>query len=1329
MNPQDAPPQQVLTLPGAIALSPFRIEKLLASLPRPLAEAITIDTRFVHFAAISAPPDAHEMRILEKLLTYGTPAQGEARGALLLVLPRFGTVSPWSSKATDIARNCGLAKVVRLERGVAYYIDARDPGPLSERSRRALDRAIHDRMTEVVVEGFDAAGKLFEHFRPAPLATIDVLKGGRAALEKANGEMGLALSPDEIDYLVANFTKLARNPTDVELMMFAQANSEHCRHKIFNASWTVDGEAQDHSLFQMIRNTHRASPGGTVVAYSDNSAVMEGARVERFHPDGKGEWIHREDLTHILMKVETHNHPTAIAPHPGAGTGAGGEIRDEGATGIGGKPKAGLTGFSVSDLDIPGAPRPWEIKYGKPGRIASALDIMIEGPIGGAAYNNEFGRPNLAGYFRSFQAIDPANRGIRGYHKPIMLAGGYGNISAAHTAKKPLGKGSVFIQLGGPGFLIGMGGGAASSMTSGQNVEALDFDSVQRSNAELERRCQEVIDQCWQMGDRNPILSIHDVGAGGLSNAFPELAHSGGVGAQFHLRDIPIEEPGMSPMQIWSNESQERYVLAIDRSRLADFARICERERCLYAVVGEARTDGELVVDDRHFANTPVDMPLEVLLGKPPRMHRDVKRERAIRGAVRLDGIGLKDAAYRVLRHPTVADKTFLVTIGDRSVGGTCARDQMVGPWQVPVADCAVTTLGYTTYLGEAMAIGERTPLALIDGPASGRMAVAEAITNIAAASIAQISDIKLSANWMCAAGHPGEDAILYDTVKAVGMELCPALGISIPVGKDSMSMRTAWRDEKTGEEKSVTAPLSLIVSAFAKVTDARKTLTPQLRMDAGDTELVLVDLGAGRNRLGASILAQVHAQATGDEAPDLDDPQRLKAFFAAIQRLNGESKLLAYHDRSDGGLFAAVCEMAFAGRAGATLTLDNLVVDQRRLDVDGHERQGDMLAGDLAGRILAVLFNEEPGAVLQVRKSDRDAVMKVLRDAGLGAMSHVLGHPNSHGEIRVVVNGKPVLAEKRSALHRAWSEVTHHIQRLRDNPACADQEYDRILDESDPGMSATLTFDPLEDIAAPFIAKGARPKVAVLREQGVNGQVEMAGSLDRAGFTAVDVHMSDIIAGRVSLADFKGFAACGGFSYGDVLGAGEGWAKSILFNPRARSEFEAFFQRADSFAIGACNGCQMMSNLKDIIPGAQNWPHFERNASEQYEARVALVEIGKTPSILFRGMEGSRIPIVTAHGEGRAVFAGAAAMDACRYLVAARYVDNRGKVTESYPYNPNGSPQGITAVTTPDGRFTILMPHPERVFRTVLLSWHPEGWGEDSPWMRIFRNARSWVG
>jgi phosphoribosylformylglycinamidine synthase len=1326
MNPADAPMRQVLTLPGAAALSAFRVEKLLASLPSALAEAIAIDARYVHFAALAAPLTAEEGQLLERLLTYGTPARGDPAGTMLLVIPRFGTESPWSSKATDIARNCTLAKVERIERGVAHFVQTRDGRPLSERSLAALHRAIHDRMTETVVASYEQAAALFQHATPQPMASVDLQAGGREALVEANAALGLALATDEIDYLVDNFAKLGRNPTDVELMMFAQANSEHCRHKIFNASWTIDGKPRDKSLFAMIRHTHQQNPRGTVVAYSDNAAVMKGAEIERFHPDGSGAWSWRMDTTNILMKVETHNHPTAIAPHPGAGTGAGGEIRDEGATGTGAKPKAGLTGFSVSNLEIPGAIEPWEAQYGKPGRIASALSIMVDGPIGGAAFNNEFGRPNLAGYFRSFQM--DAGGEVRGYHKPIMLAGGIGNISAAHTHKKALEAGALFIQLGGPGFLIGLGGGAASSMSSGANTEALDFDSVQRANPEMQRRCQEVIDACWQMGERNPILSIHDVGAGGLSNALPELAHTGGVGAMFDLRKVPSEEPGMTPLQIWSNEAQERYVLAIDPRRVADFRRLCERERCPYAIVGEARGDHELVVDDPLFANRPVDMPLEVLLGKPPRMERNVAHEPRKLEALQLAGITLEEAAFRVLRSPTVADKTFLVSIGDRTVGGYTARDQMVGPWQVPVADCAVTTLGYRTYQGEAMAIGERTPLALIDAPASGRMAVGEAVTNIAAAAIAHLGDVKLSANWMCAAGHPGEDAALYDTVSAVAMEFCPALGLAIPVGKDSMSMRTTWRDAKSGADKAVTAPLSLIVSAFAPVTDARRTLTPQLRTDQGETELVLVDLGNGANRLGGSALAQVYGQL-GDAAPDCEAPEKLQAFFHAIQRLNAAHRILAYHDRSDGGLFATLCEMAFAGRAGVTVYLDALAMDPARLDVEGHERQADAFAGNLAERVLAVLFNEELGAVLQVKRSEREAVLAELRGAGLSAEMHIIGHLNRDGEIRVIVDGKPVLAKKRAELHRAWSSVTHHIQRMRDNPLCADQEYDRILDEGDPGLNAKLAFDPGEDIAAPYIARGERPMIAILREEGVNGQQEMAAAFDRAGFMAIDVHMSDIIAGRVTLADFKGFAACGGFSYGDVLGAGEGWAKSILFNPRAREEFETFFDRPDSFAIGACNGCQMMSNLKDIIPGAENWPHFERNLSEQYEARLTQVAIQPTPSILFAGMEGSRIPIVTAHGEGRAVFRDAHTMDAARYLVAMRYVDGRGKATETYPHNPNGSPDGITGLTTPDGRFTIFMPHPERVFRTVLMSWHPEEWGEDSPWMRMFRNARAWVG
>ena len=1316
----------VLTLPGAVAHSPFRIEKLIAGLKPGLRASARIQSRFIHFALLAEPLAAGELAVLQKLLDYGTPVAEPEVGELRVAVPRFGTVSPWSSKATDIIRLCGLAKVLRVERGIAYRFSMKDGEPLREKAEAGLVDAVHDRMTETVVKTLEAAHALFAEHAPAPLETVDVLSGGKAALEAANARMGLALAPDEIEYLLENFRQLARNPTDVELMMFAQANSEHCRHKIFNASWTIDGVGQDRSLFQMIRNTHAVSPRGTVVAYSDNAAVMEGAEIDRFHPDRQGAWGYHRALTHTVMKVETHNHPTAIAPESGAATGSGGEIRDEGATGIGAKPKAGLVGFSVSNLCLPGQVEPWEAEYGKPDRIASALDIMVEGPIGAAAYNNEFGRPNLAGYFRTYEQLHDGE--VRGYHKPIMIAGGLGNIDSRHVGKRELGADTLFVQLGGPGFLIGMGGGAASSMASGTNTESLDFDSVQRANAELERRCQEVIDGCWQMGEANPILSLHDVGAGGLSNAFPELVHGGGVGATFDLRRVPVEERGMSPMQIWCNESQERYVLAINRNRLPDFQRLCERERCPFAVVGEARADAQLVVEDSERGGRPVDMPLEVLLGKPPRMHRDVKRLSRPRAALDLSNINLLEAAYRVLRLPTVGDKTFLVTIGDRSVGGLTTRDQMVGPWQVPVADCAVTALGYSTYLGEAMAMGERTPLALVDAPASGRMAVGEAITNIAAARIEQLGNLKLSANWMCAAGHPGEDAALFDTVRAVGIELCPALGIAIPVGKDSLSMKTTWRDSASGEARAVVAPLSLIISAFAPVTDIRGTLTPQLRTDLGETELILIDLGAGRNRLGASAFAQVHGQV-GDAVPDVDRPESLRAFFDAIQKLNAAGHLLAYHDRSDGGLWATLCEMAFAGRAGVTVYLDGLIADPASLDVDGNERQTQALAGRVQDRIFSALFNEELGAVIQVRRQGRAEVMQVLRAAGLSREAHVVGHLNDEAQVRVVLNGQAIIAEARADLHRAWSSVTHAIQHRRDNPACADEEFERLRDGKDPGLHAQLTFDAAEDIAAPFISRGARPRIAILREQGVNGHMEMAAAFDRAGFAAVDVHMSDILAGRVSLENFKAFAACGGFSYGDTLGAGEGWAKTILFNARARDAFEAFFRRSDTLAFGACNGCQMLSNLKPIIPGAENWPRFRRNLSEQYEARLALVEIQPSPSILFAGMAGSRIPVATAHGEGRATFADERERKACDYLVAARFTDNTGKVTERYPYNPNGSPDGVTAVTTPDGRFTAMMPHPERVFRTVALSWHPENWGEDSPWMRLFRNARAWLG
>jgi phosphoribosylformylglycinamidine synthase len=1220
-------------------------------------------------------------------------------------------------------------------------------------------------MTETVLQGMEgAAEKIFQHGQPQPLTTVDVMQGGKQALEQANREMGLALSADEIDYLVENFGKLQRNPTDVELMMFAQANSEHCRHKIFNADWIIDGEAQEHSLFGMIRNTHKLHPEGTIVAYSDNSSVIEGAQIERFYPRADGSYAYSEELTHTLMKVETHNHPTAIAPFAGAATGSGGEIRDEGATGSGSKPKAGLAGFTVSNLRIPGFEQPWEADgIGKPGRIVTPLQIMLDGPIGSAAFNNEFGRPNLAGYFRTFE--EQVNGEVRGYHKPIMLAGGVGNIKAEHTHKHELPVGAVLIHLGGPGMLIGLGGGAASSMDTGSNAENLDFDSVQRSNPEMERRAQEVIDRCWQLGADNPILSIHDVGAGGMSNALPELVHGGGRGARFTLRDIPLDETGMSPKQIWCNESQERYVLAIAPGRLEQFRAFCERERCPFAVVGVATAEDLLVVHDTEFDNDPVNMPLSVLLGKPPKMTRNVERVMPRLANFNPNGIELKVAVERVLRLPAVADKTFLITIGDRTVGGMTARDQMVGPWQVPVADVAVTLMGYNTYLGEAFALGERTPLALVNAPASGRMAVGEAITNIAAARIAKLGDIKLSANWMAAAGHPGEDAALFDTVRAVGMELCPQLGISIPVGKDSMSMKTSWTEPANqslppsrgkarmgvkvgnvsetstpsltltlqggGDEsvvrKEVIAPLSLIVSAFAPCQDARHTLTPQLSA-ALDTALLLIDLGQGKNRMGGSALAQVYKQV-GNVAPDVDDAQQLKAFFNLIQQLNVEGKLLAYHDRSDGGLFVTLCEMSFASHIGLDIRLD-----------------------EMRGDALSILFNEELGAVVQVRRDDLAELFVRFEEAGITHV-HEVAQLNTLGAITIRRGAERVFEANAAALQRIWSETTYQMQKLRDNPACAQQEYDRLLDVNDPGLHAKLSYDPNEPFLPPLRGQArmgvdagnsipslppplqgggnmlSRPKMAILREQGVNGHVEMAAAFDRAGFATVDVHMSDIVAGRVKLDDFKGVVACGGFSYGDVLGAGEGWAKSILLNPCARDEFEAFFRRNDTFALGVCNGCQMMSNLHEIIPGAENWAHFSRNQSEQFEARFVMVEVQPSPSIFFKDMAGSRMPIVVAHGEGYADFSNADRLRAAQPLVALRYVDNTGKPTETYPLNPNGSPQGITGLTTPDGRFSIMMPHPERVFRAVQNSWYPHEWQENGAWLRMFQNARKWVG
>ncbi len=1300
---------------GSSALSAFRLEKLRAAISAVAPDVAVVDTRHCYFSALcqdekevsknsAASPlrgqDAKlnkaQAALLDKVLGLGkTAAESEVAQTRVLVVPRLGTISPWSTKATDIAQHCGLTGVVRIERGVQYYLSGKNGAALTDSEKTLVLPLLHDRMTESVLADIaTAADKIFRHGEPQPLESVDILNGGAEALAAANREMGLALSIDEIDYLVENFKKLARNPTDVELMMFAQANSEHCRHKIFNADWVIDGVVQDMSLFGMIRNTHKVSPEGTVVAYSDNSSVIEGASVERFYPRTGGAYEFSEELTHTLMKVETHNHPTAIAPFAGAATGSGGEIRDEGATGIGSRPKAGLTGFSVSNLNIPGFEQPWEADYGKPSRIVTALQIMLDGPLGGAAFNNEFGRPNLTGYFRTFEENVAGE--VRGYHKPIMLAGGLGSISAIHTHKHDLPIGSLVVHLGGPGMLIGLGGGAASSMDTGSNAENLDFDSVQRGNPEMQRRAQEVIDRCWQLGAANPILSIHDVGAGGMSNALPELVHGGGRGAAFELRKIPLDETGMSPRQIWCNESQERYVLAIAPERLEEFRAFCERERCPFAVVGVAVEDDQIIVHDTEFENNPVDMPLSVLLGKPPKMTRNVVREVPQLTAFDTASLDLKESLERVLRLPAVANKTFLISIGDRTVGGMTARDQMVGPWQVPVADVAVTLMGFNTTLGEAYALGERTPLALVNAAASGRMAVGEALTNIAAAKIAKIGDIKLSANWMAAAGHHGEDAALFDTVHAVGMELCPALGIGIPVGKDSMSMKSTWKDGE--ENKSVTSPLSLIVTAFAPCSDTRSTLTPQLLADP-DTTLLLIDLGCGKNRMGGSALAQVYKQV-GNVAPDVDSAASLKSFFELIQSLNSDGSLLAYHDRSDGGALVSLCEMSFASHIGLDVSLD-----------------------ELPGDALAALFNEELGAVVQVRSSDAEVVLQQARDAGLAA--YTIAKPNQSGMINVAREGQTLYADSGVNLQRIWSEMTYQLQKLRDNPDCAQSEFDRLLDATDPGLHVNLTYDLNK---SPAILK-RRPKMAILREQGVNGQVEMAAAFDRAGFASVDVHMSDIISGRVNLSDFKGVAACGGFSYGDVLGAGEGWAKSILLNSRARDEFETFFNRTDTFALGVCNGCQMMSNLHEIIPGAQNWAHFSRNQSEQFEARFVMVEIQPSPSILFDGMAGSRMPIVVAHGEGYADFGSAKKLKAAQELVTLRYVDNRGVATETYPLNPNGSPQGITGLTTPDGRFSIMMPHPERVFRAVQHSWHPSDWQENGAWLKMFQNARRWVG
>ncbi|WP_235835168.1 phosphoribosylformylglycinamidine synthase [Piscinibacter terrae] len=1321
-------PKHLLHFEGGNALSAFRAQALLPKLQAINPKITGVAARHVHWAWAETPLAADAKDKLASLLRYGDPYAGPTDGTLVVVAPRLGTVSPWASKATDIAHNCGLP-IKRVERVTEFRLSLKTgllggAKALEPAELQAAAALLHDRMTESVLLARDEAVHLFDEQPGKPMEHVDVLGQGRGALEVANKEFGLALSDDEIDYLVNAFQGLKRNPTDVELMMFAQANSEHCRHKIFNAKFTIDGQEQERSMFGMIRNTHQLAPQHTVVAYSDNASVMEGGQAERWLPAGTTEstkYGPRQDTVHVLMKVETHNHPTAISPFPGASTGAGGEIRDEGATGRGSKPKAGLTGFSVSNLHLPGTSEPWEQSpYGKPEHIASPLQIMIDGPLGGAAFNNEFGRPNLGGYFRVYEQTVGSEQQRRGYHKPIMIAGGLGSISASQTKKVEFPAGTLLIQLGGPGMRIGMGGGAASSMAAGANAAELDFDSVQRGNPEIERRAQEVINHCWALGDKNPILAIHDVGAGGISNAFPELVDGAHMGARFDLRKVPLEESGLAPKEIWCNESQERYVMAVSPEALPAFQAMCERERCPFAVVGVATEEKRLVLDGSDDG-TAIDMPMDVLLGKPPKMHRDVKRVAREFTPLKLDDVKLDQVAFDVLRHPTVASKRFLITIGDRTVGGLNHRDQMIGPWQVPVADVAVTLADYSGFRGEAMSMGERTPLAALDAPASGRMAVAEAITNLLAAPI-ELPRVKLSCNWMAACGEPGEDAALYDTVKAVGMDLCPALGISVPVGKDSLSMRTRWNEQ--GQGKQVTAPVSLIVSAFATLGDVRGTLTPQLQ--PGDTTLLLIDLGQGKNRMGGSMLAQVINQF-GDSVPDLDDAAQLKSLVDAINHLRSEGKLLAYHDRSDGGLWAAACEMAFAGHLGVSLNVDMLVTEGDGIS-DSRAEYGDSKnwAGQVGARreelTLRALFSEELGVVVQVKTEERNAVMQTLRDHGLSKHSHFIGKTNDRGVMEVWRDTKTVFSASLRDLHQAWDDVSWRIAQLRDNPACADSEHAAAGQADDPGLHVHLSFDPA---AAPAV-HSARPKLAILREQGVNSHVEMSYAMHTAGFDTYDVHMSDLQSGRAKLGDFQGFIACGGFSYGDTLGAGEGWARSVMFNPVLAEQFEAFFARKDTFALGVCNGCQMMAALSPIIPGAQDWPKFTRNKSEQFEARLSLVEVLDSPSIFFKGMAGSRIPIAVAHGEGFADFSQRG--DAAKVHRAMRFVDHHGKATETYPFNPNGSPDGLTSVTTPDGRFTVLMPHPERVFRNVLMSWTSGDKGQLSPWMKMFRNARDFI-
>lgn len=1294
-------------IPGSRVFSQFRKTRLLAQLQAVEPSIVNFEATYQHFLDLAQALDETETEQLNRLLSYGdldsTSIDTIHHCHTLWVVPRLGTISPWSSKATEIIQRCGLQAVRRVERGMCFKFTCSNQSVTDLKRIPELPNLLHDRMTQSLISD-DGLHSIFKDTKPAPCIEIPVLSEGITALNRMNTESGLGLSDQEIDYLLTSYQSLNKNPTDAELVMFAQVNSEHCRHKIFNADWIIDGESKDTSLFNMIRNSTNCNPEGILSAYHDNAAVIDGAEAHYLDRDYlTGQYSYHLQQRHIVMKVETHNHPTAISPHPGAATGVGGEIRDEAATGRGSTTKAGLTGFSVSHLRIPDYPRPWEDDFGKPDHLASALDIMLEAPIGGAAFGNEFGRPNLLGYFRTFEqrAQQQPSTQRHGYLKPIMIAGGVGAIRADQIDKQSIPDKAWVIVLGGPAMLIGLGGGAASSRTTTEGNEELDFASVQRENPEMQRRCQEVINTCWSLGDSNPILSIHDVGAGGLCNAVPELVHDAERSGRFQLRDVPCAEPGLSPMEIWCNEAQERFVLAVQSDRLHQFQTICERERCLFAVIGQAHSDQQLVVEDSLFQNHPVDLPMSMLFGNPPKMLRDTSHSKTRKSSLKFDNNKIDDAIERVLSFPAVADKSFLITIADRSVTGLVCRDQMVGPWQIPVADAAVTAFSYEAYTGEVMAMGERTPLAALDAPASGRMAIAEAITNLMCAPVRQIGDIKLSANWMAAANAGGEDARLFDTVQAVGMELCPALGIAIPVGKDSLSMQTSWNENN--QTKTVISPVSLIITAYAPVTDVRKTLTPELQAVDENTVLLLIDLGQGKNRMGGSTLAQVLSKTSGNP-PDLDNPEQLKNLFSVIQELNQRGLILAFHDRSDGGLLATLCEMAFAAHCGLDISLDFSESDA-----------------------LETLFNEELGVVIQFKHDELETVLEVINQHELIQCSHILGKPTVQETIRFSHRNKTLYSNSRANLQKIWSETSFQMQSLRDNPECARQQYEDI-DSKHPGLTASLSFELDNLVVAPTLLT-TRPKVAILREQGINGHMEMAAAFIKAGFDAIDVHMSDLVSGRHDLNEFNGLVACGGFSYGDVLGAGGGWAKSILFNPKLKSMFQTFFETPDRFGLGVCNGCQMLSQLKDLIPGADHWPVFLRNQSDQFEARVSMVEILPSPSIFLNEMAGSTQPVVVSHGEGRAEFSDQATITNNQHLIALRYTDYHGQATERYPMNPNGSPQGITGLTNSDGRFTIMMPHPERCFRTVQNSWHPQHWGENAPWLKMFINAREWIG